>query len=436
MFLTKSSSLIIGPIAQLLGWVMNGIFFVLNKIGIPNIGLAIIIMTILIYMALMPLTVRQQKFSKLQRKMQPELNAIQKKYNGKKDEESMRRQQEETKAVYNKYGVSATGSCIQLLIQMPILLALYRVFNKIPAYVPMVKQAFFPLVDKLIEADPGGEYLQTFSAASQFSSEFSNESFTSGVTSYVQNVFIDVLNKFSTADWSTLADHFSSLASDISTTVSKLTEYNNFLGLNMANSPSYMFHNALSSKIYWMVPLSFLLPFLAAFTQWLNVKLMPQQALTDPNDQMATTMKSMNIMMPLMSAVFCWSLPNGMGVYWISGAVIRCIQQIFVNRHLDKIDIDKMIEENLEKQKVKDSKKETKAKDHVSSKNMNEYSSMNTRNIQRKNDKYSTRLSADQEKKVQANRDARKGKKYKEGSLAAKANMVSDFNENKGSSSK
>lgn len=429
MFLTKSNSFIIGPIAQLLGWIMNGIFFVLNKIGIPNIGLAIVIMTILIYMALMPLTVRQQKFSKLQRKMQPELTAIQKKYAGKKDEVSMRRQQEETKAVYSKYGVSATGSCIQLLIQMPILLALYRVFNKIPAYVPMVKQAFFPLVDELIKVDPDGEYLQTFSAASQFSSEFNNESFTSGVTSYVQNVFIDVLNKFSTADWTTLSEHFTNLAGDIRTTVTKLTEYNNFLGLNMANSPSYMFHHALSDKIYWMVPLAFLLPFLAAFTQWLNVKLMPQQPQADPNDQMATTMKSMNIMMPLMSAVFCWSLPNGMGIYWIAGAVIRCIQQIFVNKHLDKMDIDEMVAQNLEKQKEKEAKKESKAKDHVSGRTMSEYSSMNTRNIQKKNDKYSTKLSADKEKAAQANRDARKGKKYKSGSLSSKANMVSEFND-------
>ena len=89
MLLTKSNGMIIGPIASLLGMFMNGIFFVLNKIGIPNIGLAIIIMTILIYMAMLPLTVKQQKFSKLQRKMQPELNKINKKYEGRKDPESM-----------------------------------------------------------------------------------------------------------------------------------------------------------------------------------------------------------------------------------------------------------------------------------------------------------------------------------------------------------
>ena len=186
MFLTKSNGMIIGPIASLLGMCMNGIFYVLNQIGIPNIGLSITIMTILIYMAMLPLTIKQQKFSKLQRKMQPELNKINKKYENRKDPESMQRQQDEIKEVYGKYGVSATGSCVQLIIQMPILLALYRVFYNIPAYVPMVKQAFFPLVDKLIEADASGSYLQATNAAYQ---EFAaNKTADSNSTGYSSTV--------------------------------------------------------------------------------------------------------------------------------------------------------------------------------------------------------------------------------------------------------
>ena len=85
MLLTKSTAFIIGPIAELMGIIMNGIFVILGKIGIPNIGLSIIIMTILIYMLMLPLTIRQQKFSKLQRKMQPELQKIQKKSPGIKE---------------------------------------------------------------------------------------------------------------------------------------------------------------------------------------------------------------------------------------------------------------------------------------------------------------------------------------------------------------
>ena len=431
MFLTKSSGMIIGPIASLLGMFMNGIFYVLNMIGIPNIGLAIIIMTVLIYMAMLPLTIKQQKFSKLQRKMQPELNKINKKYEGRKDPESMERQQAEIKEVYGKYGVSATGSCVQLLIQMPILLALYRVFYNIPAYVPMIKQVFFPLVDKLREADPTGTYLQSTTAARYFTKQFENENFVNGVTEYVQNTFIDVLNKFNSADWTALSEHFTELQSDISTTVTNLTRYNNFLGLNMANSPSSLFREAIANKTYVMCIVALIIPVLAALTQYLNVALMPQ-ADNGSNDQMAQQMKTMNVMMPLMSAFFCWSLPNGMGLYWIAGAVIRCIQQVVINKQIDKMDIDAMVEKNLEKMKEKEEKEGKKDKNRVSSSTMNTYSSMNTRSMK---DRTGTNVSADSERKAQQARQTN-GKKYKAGSLAEKANMVSSFNDSNAGSSK
>ncbi|MCR5812366.1 MAG: YidC/Oxa1 family membrane protein insertase [Lachnospiraceae bacterium] len=431
MLLTKSNGMIIGPIASLLGMFMNGIFFVLNKIGIPNIGLAIIIMTILIYMAMLPLTVKQQKFSKLQRKMQPELNKITKKYEGRKDPESMERQQAEIKEVYGKYGVSATGSCVQLIIQMPILLALYRVFYNIPAYVPMVKKVFFPLVDELITAN-AGDYLKETTAARFFLKQFENENYINGVTEYVQNTFIDVLNKFNSADWTALTENFSALKGDITNTVTSLTRYNSFLGLNMANSPSSLFKEAMQNKTYVFVIVALIIPVLAAVTQYLNVALMPQPESQDGNDQMNNTMKSMNVMMPIMSAFFCWSLPNGMGLYWITGAVIRCIQQVVINKQIDKMDIDAMVEKNLEKMKEKEAKEGKKDKNRVSSSTMNTYSSMNTRRMK---DKSSTSVSSDSERKAQQARQTN-GKKYKSGSLAAKANMVSSFNDADNSSSK
>jgi YidC/Oxa1 family membrane protein insertase len=344
----------------------------------------------------------------------------------------MQRQQDEIKEVYGKYGVSATGSCVQLIIQMPILLALYRVFYNIPAYVPMVKQAFFPLVDKLIAADPSGEFLQSTNAARYFVKQFENESFVNGVTEYVQNTFIDVLNKFNSADWTALSEKFTDLQGDITNSVTKLTTYNNFLGLNMANSPSYLFREALSNKTYALVIVSLIIPILAAATQYLNVALMPQAATQDGNDQMANTMKSMNVMMPLMSAVFCWSLPNGMGIYWIAGAVIRCIQQVLINKHIDKMDIDAMVEKNLEKMKEKEAKEGKKDKNRVSSSAMSQYSSMNTRRMK---DKSSTAVSADSERKAEQARQTN-GKKYKAGSLASKANMVSSYNETDTRSSK
>ena len=190
ILLTQQSGLL-RPIAILLGYLMDGIFVLLDKMGIPNIGLSIILFTIVIYGCMTPLTIKQQKFSKLSAKMNPELQEIQKKYKNKKDNDSMMAMNEETRAVYDKYGVSPTGSCLQLLIQMPILFALYRVIYSMPAYVQQIKAAFFPLVDNLIRQDGSAELLQGFKNAAMYAKQFTNEAFLNGTTDYVQNTYID-----------------------------------------------------------------------------------------------------------------------------------------------------------------------------------------------------------------------------------------------------
>ena len=134
ILLTKSSTPIIGQLASVMGWIMDGIYRVLDLVGIQNLGLCIIIFSIIIYALMTPLQVKQQKFSKLSSVMQPELQKIQKKYKDKKDQASMQKMQEETQLVYQKYGVSPTGSCVQLLIQFPVLMALWQVIYKIPGY--------------------------------------------------------------------------------------------------------------------------------------------------------------------------------------------------------------------------------------------------------------------------------------------------------------
>ncbi len=442
ILLTKSNSFIIGPVATILGYLMNAIFFILDKIGLPNIGLAIILFTFIIYMLMMPLTVKQQKFSKLQTIMQPEIQKIQAKYKNKKDNDSMMRMNEETQAVYKKYGVSPTGSCVQLLIQMPILFALYRVIYNFPAYVTQVKEAFFPLVDELIAQSGAAEYLQTFSAAAQFQRQFTNESFTSGVTSYVQNTFIDVLNRFSTADWNALSEHFSSLSQHVAATASKLDVYNNFLGLNIGNSPWFTMREAWADKSVIGIIAAVIVPLLAAVTQLINVALMPQpsQGADAQQDQMMNSMKTMNYMMPIMSAWFCFTLPAGMGLYWVAGSVIRSIQQVFINKSIDKMDIEAYIAKQAEKMKIKDEKRGDRP---TMTQRMQDYAGMKTKNIDAANaasrpvrrsisekasvPSGSTGQNKDFEKAVQNNQN----KKYKEGSLASKANMVSRYNDTK-----
>lgn len=428
ILLTKDTGKILGPVVKLLGYIMEGIFYVIDKIGIPNIGLAIILFTIVIYLLLMPLTIKQQKYSKLSAKMNPELQAIQKKYKDKKDNESMMAMNMETKAVYAKYGVSPSGSCVQLLIQMPILLALYRVIYNIPAYVGQVKAAFFPLVDKLIEQPGSAEFLRSFTNASMYAKQFENENFTSGVISYVQNTFVDVLNKASTAEWISLKEQFSSLAADVDQTVALLDRYNNFLGLSMSNSPSFTFREARASGSVIMMIAAFVIPVLAAVTQWINVKLMPQQEMSSDNEQQNTmmqSMKTMNMVMPVMSAVFCYTLPAGMGLYWVAGAVVRSIQQIVINKHIDKMDLDEVIEKNSEKAKKKMEKANAQAQQ------MAAYASMNTKKAGVASKASTQTLSKEEKEELVKKSTDYYSKNAKPGSMMAKANMVKEYNEKK-----
>lgn len=423
ILLTQQSGFL-RPIAVLLGYLMDGIFVVLDKVGIPNIGLAIILFTIIIYGCMTPLTIKQQKFSKLSARMNPEIQAIQAKYKNKKDNDSMMAMNEETKAVYEKYGVSPTGSCVQLLIQMPILFALYRVIYYMPAYVKQIKEAFFPLVDELIAQAGSTELIQSFKNSNMFAKQFTNEAFLNGTTSYVQNTYIDCLNRASSAEWQSIAEKFPSLSADVANTVEKLNEYNNFLGLNIADSPSFMIKDAFAAGAYGMIIAALMIPFLAAFTQWMNVKLMPQPESKGNNnnqqDSVAASMKMMNTMMPIMSAIFYFTLPAGMGIYWIAGSVVRSIQQVLINKHIDKIDMDEVIKKNIKK------REEKLEKMGVSGKQLNDYASMNTKKANSSKSKYTQ---AEKDAAIEKAEEYYSSKELNPNSIAAKARLVKTYNE-------
>lgn len=414
MLLTKSTTFIIGPVAILLGYIMNGIFWVQSQIGIESIGLCIILFTIVIYMLLMPLTIKQQKFSKLQSKMNPELQAIQKKYKDKRqDQAAMMKMNEETQAVYQKYGVNPMGSCLQLIIQMPILFALYRVIWNIPAYVGTVKNAFLPLAQALMNV----------SGAQDFMAEIASKNAVS-FKEMTELTLIDVLYKFKPENWSALLKQFPDLSSLITSTQGDVDRMNYFLGLNIADSPASIFQTAIAAGSVLMIIAALLVPVLSALTQWLNTKLMSTQNDTQPTsggaaDTMAATMKSMNVMMPIMSAVFCFTLPVGMGIYWIIGAVVRSIQQLVVNKHIDKMDLDDIVKKNIEKANKK------RAKKGLPPQKITNTAKLNAKTIDRPQPS-----KEDRAEKIQNATDYYKNTtKAKPGSLASKAQMVQQYNE-------
>ncbi len=282
-------------------WIFGKILFgidwvVFQLFHIHNTGLCIVLLTIVIYLIMYPLNAKQQKSSRLMTKINPEIQEIQKKYKGKKDQASQMKMNEETQAVYAKYGISPFGGCLPLLITLPIMYCLYQVMYNIKDYIPELDPA----------KTPGANY---------------------------------------------------------------------FLGLDVDKTPLAFFNDKVNHPYGW---LAFIIPVLAVVLQFINTKLIqspPAQNSKDGPDSMAQSMKMMNYFMPFMSGFFCLSLNMGIGLYWITGSLFRIVQAILINRKMDKVSLDELIEKN------KESAAKKKAKLEERNRQMEMYSKTKTASI-------------------------------------------------------
>ena len=410
MVLTKAGS-ILGPIATVLGYVMDILFRFTSSFGVFNVGLCIILFTIVMKTLMIPLTIKQQKTTKLMSVMNPEIQAIQKKYKGKSDQESMQRQNVEIQAVYEKYGTSMTGGCLPLLIQMPILLALYRVIYNIPAYVPSVRVYFDNVVTPLMgQADYAQKLQEITNIATACGGKLDKFDFTNA------NRLVDMLYKFSTSQWGELQSLFPAISDVIGQNAAVVERMNTFLGLNMAEAPG------------WVPSFAWIIPVLAAVSQWFSTKLMSgnqPSTSADAEYPMAQSMKTMTTTMPLFSAFICITMPAGLGIYWIATSVVTIIQQLIVNAYMDKVNIDDMIAKNLEKVNKK------RAKQGLPPAKVTQNATASLKAIKAEEEK---EKAAEEVKKEKIAKQIEESSKYyntnaKPGSLASKAAMVQKYNE-------
>ena len=381
IFLTQETGFL-KPIAWLLGQIFNFLFLFVEKIGIPNIGLCVILFTIIVRLIMMPLTIKQQKFSKLSNMMNPEIQAIQAKYKDKKDNESMMKMNAETKAVYEKYGTSPTGGCLVMLIQLPIMFALYRVIYKIPGYVSSIKAICSNIYDKI-----------------------------SSVNGWQD---IDKIYTFSSSTWNKITgiSEFSSVSGAVAEESDKLQHITNFFGINLTQAPG------------WKWSLALLIPLLAGLTQWLSSKLMENKNTTSNDSQqpgMAGSMKVMNTVMPIMSAFFCITFPACIGVYWITSSVVQIVQQIIINNKMNHVDVEQMVQANIDKLNAK------RAKKGLPPKKITNTATAYVEQVKKQEARVERKEQRDEE--IKKATDYYKNTTAKPGSLAAKANMVKMFNE-------
>ncbi len=413
--MAQSSIPIIGPIieliAKVLGFVMEGVYMLFDAMGIASIGLAIIIFTIIVRVAMTPLFVKQQKFSRLNMVMSPELREVQKKYQGKRDNASMVAMQAETKAIYQKYGTSPSGSCLQLLIQLPVLWAVYLIIRNIPSYVTKLQDLYLIIYNGLTTKNIDFILSRTVKA-----DKIADLSDTDRMHTAINNMAV-----LSDNQWEVVGKAFENNGGShevFTDTLDQIHSANTFLGMDMSQSA----WSLMKAGVIFAVAL----PIISAVVQFLSMRLsmartqklksVTQQVTANQADPMQSSMKSMNFIMPIFSLWIGFTLPSGVALYWAIGSVVQVIIQILVNRHMDKIGLDAIIKKNQEKAE----KKRKKKKNYISAQTVAQNAQFNTKKLSNANA---------QVKKANEAADSRAGKKFKEGSLAAKANLVNEFNE-------
>lgn len=422
--LTRESNFILKPFAWIMGIILNAIYEFVSLFGIHNIAICIIIFTFVTKMLMLPLTIKQQKATKLSSRMNPELTKIQAKYKGKRDEASMRKMQVEQQAVYEKYGANPMSGCLPLLISLPIMFALYRVIYSVPAYVNDIKALYEGIAVSVQNTSGYVDAVASFVKDNTIAVSLAKftEYEEAGMISVTH--LIDVFKNFTETNWQSFFDIsiFSHLESIHWGSVEEILSNNNFLTMSILETPSLSFPTIL-------------IPIFSAGFQILQSKLTTINqskgtTKTVEENPTAQSMKMMTTIMPIFSGFICFMIPIGVGIYWIASSVVQIIQQLFVNGYLDKIDVDEMIAQNV----AKSNKKKAKLGVETGSSKMSAVARTATKKIETeelvsaRSEQKSTTSSAAKKKDYEASNYKRSDVSYSAGSIMANANLLKNRN--------
>lgn len=313
-----------------LGWILD-LFYRL----IGNYGFAIILFTIFVKLILFPLDLKQKKSMAKTQKIQPLLMEVQKKYANDKEKLN-----QETMRLYQKYGINPMGGCLPMLIQLPIIFALYWVVKKPITYmvgvdaseVWRIADAFNAWAAANAEALP--ETLAKVVPVT-YQHSMSNNTFGTYEIQIAQMLFKhpEILNHPAITSWGEnlrLID-FGFLGMDLS----QIPNLNALLGLFTGRTTSL----TLSTVLLWLIPI------FSGFSSWLSSRIASGRQKKNKNEVIAEadkpkegsnaadTMKTMTVIMPLFSAWFAFTLPAAVGLYWIISNLIQIIQQVFVTKY-------------------------------------------------------------------------------------------------------
>ncbi len=343
----KDPGTLTGAIAYVLGilmnWIYNGIYLVFGEKN--SLGLTIIFFTLVARILMTPLAYKQQKSMYVMRKIQPEINKLQKKYaNASNDPEVQKKLAVETQKIYSKHKYNPFGGCLPLIIQLPIFFALYYIMQNAFLYINHISDIYNQIANIIISnAD------QNF-----FDNVLKGITLSKVPESLQANFHVltnpsdlcKLLNKIDPDQWKAIVNALpSSVTESLNSLYAQQSSIETFLGIRMTERVGFDIGN-LFTNFTDVKNLKLIIPVLSGATTWFSSYLMTSKNSVD-NAQLAQQQKIMNIIMPLMMAWITISLPAGVGLYWIVGNIFMVIQQQLFNVYFDRLAEKDKIKEGI-----------------------------------------------------------------------------------------
>lgn len=318
---------IIGPVANLMGKIYNVLFnFLHSSSSVGSLGLAIIIFTLIVKLILFPLMVKQQRSSFKMQQLQPQMQKIRQKYEGKTDQMSQQRMAFEMQELQRNSGVSMMGGCLPMLIQLPILYALFYLFQNAYVYVDVIGQNYTQIAEAIVNipVDLRMEVFQPFAQA--FVDTYKKvDIIKDGFDMNSVNDVVMMVAHLKEADWTSIMAGLGSAGDALTPLLATKSEIETFLTIPLVSNPGLSFPGIL-------------IPIAAGVTTWLQTKIMnmmnPQN--NDPNNPAAAMTKTMLYTMPIMMGVFSITMPAGLGLYWTISNIFGIIQQVILTKYYRK----------------------------------------------------------------------------------------------------
>ncbi len=301
------------------GYLMSWIYQV-----IPNYAIAIIIFTLVTKLLFLPMNYKTQKDSARMRLLQPKLQKIQKSFAS-----NPTRQQEETMKLYQQEGINQMASCLPMIIQMVLLFGVIDVVYKpITHILHITKSVRTAAIEKASEL--AVQFGTINGGKSIASGNLRNELFT-----------IEALNKY--------PDEFKNFSENFAQQVSEFSEKFSIFGANLGKTPS------LSPEVWDKEAVILaLIPFLAGIAQLLvSIYSMVHQKKTNPTAQAGGgCMWIMMIGMPIWSIWLAFTLPAGVGYYWIWSSLFSFLITFILNLYFTDERVEKINEKEKEKARI------------------------------------------------------------------------------------